>query len=85
MKRYYREFTCFVCGEKGIDRGIRQNAKYCSTRCRNYANRKGIKIEIENLCMCMHNEGVLCTIHQCEGCGWNPAVQQARVEKLMGV
>lgn len=82
MRKDCREFTCAVCGVKAIDRGVRQNAKYCSQRCRNYANRKGIKIEEEALCLCMHNEGVLCTIRQCEGCGWNPEVEKRRKEAL---
>lgn len=35
MRKFYREFTCVVCGRKAIDRGRIQNAKLCSDKCRN--------------------------------------------------
>lgn len=80
-KSYYREFTCCVCGGIGIDRGSRQDAKYCSNRCR----KRGTKLEkrLEN--PCKYNEGVACLIQQCDGCGWNPEVQKVRKDKIMEV
>ena len=82
-KSYYREFTCIECGAKGIDRGYRQDAKLCSTKCRNkYFYRKpGADIKTKHLCL--YNVGVSCENHQCEVCGWKPDVQKAREEKIM--
>lgn len=83
MKEFYREFTCVVCGRKAIDRGKRQDAKLCSEKCRNkyfYHNPGG---DITTKHLCLHNVGVSCENHQCDGCGWNPDVQKARKEKIM--
>lgn len=74
-KSYYREFTCCVCGGKGIDRGTRQNAKYCSPKC----NKKSRAMRL-----CKHNEGVVCNNKKCDDCGWNPEVQKIREEKIYG-
>ena len=79
MKKFYREFICCVCGGKGIDKGSRQCAKYCSTKCRNKDYKR--IIELEN--PCKHNKGVICDDQKCDGCGWNPEVQKARKEKIM--
>ena len=82
MKEYYREFTCIVCGAKAIDRGTRQDARFCGTKCRDYAYRRDYKVVYNN--PCKYNDGVFCLDHKCEGCGWNPDVQKAR-KKDMGV
>ena len=82
MKQHYREFICCVCGGKGIDRGMSQNAIFCGQKCRNKGHRMGIRIE--NLSLCKHNDGVSCNNYNCEGCGWNPDIQQARLEKTYG-
>ena len=82
MKEYYREFTCIECGAKGIDRGIRQNAIYCSPKC-NSRHRKKMLKAMEK-CKCKHNEYVICNDQKCDGCGWNPEVQKARKEKVYG-
>ena len=81
MKKYYREFTCIECGAKAIDRGSRQDAKFCSTNC-NSKNYKREQRKIARMNKCKYNEWVLCDVESCENCGWNPKVQQARVEKL---
>ena len=82
MWPFYREFTCCVCGGKGIDRSTKQEAKYCSRKCRNtyrnhqrYGKKRGDQV-------CPHNEGVACDSHKCDGCGWNLAVWKHRKEAL---
>lgn len=30
---------------------------------------------------CLFNKGVCCTDKDCEGCGWNPDVEEARKKK----
>lgn len=79
MRQYYREFTCIECGGKGIDRGVRQNAIYCSPKC---AHKHYVK-NMREMVLCNHNEGVVCNNQQCDGCGWNPEVHKARKEKIM--
>ena len=78
----HREFTCILCGAKCIDKGRSQSAKFCSNRCRDRAYRRGINQD--NRTKCMHNDGVICNDHKCDGCGWNPEVQKARKEKVYG-
>ena len=82
MKKHYREFICCVCGGVGIDRGLRQDAKFCGSKCRNYAHAR--KHEFLNDHPCKYNYGVSCFDQKCEGCGWNPDVQKARKEKIYG-
>ena len=73
-----REFTCVICGAKGIDRSATQRKKYCSTECANKARycKRGNEAET----ICKFNDGVQCVDQQCERCGWNPAVEQRRKE-----
>lgn len=79
-----REFTCIVCGNKAIDRGYRQAAKYCGEKCRNRA-RYYADIEARSAASaCMFNEGVICYKRNCENCGWNPVVDERRKEALYG-
>ena len=33
---------------------------------------------------CIHNDGVVCDVHNCETCGWNPDVEKKRKEAIMG-
>lgn len=35
---------------------------------------------------CVHNHGIMCSIRQCEKCGWNPDVAEKRLRalRLMG-
>jgi hypothetical protein len=81
-KSYYREFTCVECGAKGIDRGPRQNAKYCSPKCNNRHRKR--KLRAVEQFECKHNEGVICNNQKCDSCGWNPEVQKVREEKIYG-
>ena len=77
-----REFTCIICGEKGIDRSATQNKKFCSRRCQDvYWNWKRYGKTNDN--PCLYNDGVSCTCHQCGNCGWNPKVIKKRMRALL--
>lgn len=78
-----REFTCIVCGAKGINRSYRQDKKFCSTKCSNaywnkkrYGGNKGYP-------PCKYNEGVACTDKDCKSCGWHPDVIKKRKEAIV--
>lgn len=76
-----REYTCVVCGAKGIDESYAHNRKYCSRRCRDiYHTNERTKIS-EN--PCLHNENIMCNHHKCGSCGWNPAVAKKRLEAFV--
>ena len=34
---------------------------------------------------CIYNDGVDCETHNCERCGWNPAVEKERKEAIFGI
>lgn len=70
------EFTCLICGKKGIDYSG-GSKKYCSIGCGNRARRHTSGTP------CKYNEGVECAIPNCDACGWNPAVSQDRLDKLL--
>lgn len=72
------EFTCVVCGKKGIDYSG-GSKKYCSDICvrKGRKNGKGDP--------CPYNEGVECGIKNCAACGWNPTVSQDRLNKFLGI
>ena len=75
-----REFTCVVCGKKGIYANqVGKLKRYCSPKCRDVAFRSTYGWGGED---CKFNKGVACDIHQCETCGWNPAVEKMRIEEL---
>lgn len=76
-----KEFTCIVCGEKGIDRSPAQNRRFCSKECcTKFFNRKKDGYS-EN--SCKYNDGVACTDGNCKKCGWNPAVAKKRSEEFL--
>ena len=77
----YREFSCIVCGRKIIDRTTNHTKKYCSPDCAShgYLMRHGLLAK-ENTRPCMHNKQVVCEVHKCSTCGWNPEVEQRRKE-----
>ncbi len=75
-----REYTCIVCGVKGIDRSPLQNKKHCSIECANRA-RYG-KTYRSDGADCKFNQGVGCSAHTCENCGWNPKVEKIRKERI---
>ena len=71
-----REFTCVVCGAKGIDRSRTGTKIYCSEKCRE-------KHRADNLTTCKYNVGVCCAVRRCSACGWNPEVEKRRKQKLL--
>lgn len=81
MKKH-KEFTCIVCGKRAIDKGTRQNAKFCSEKCRNrhrYMSNGGKKAQPS----CEYNKGVSCSKQECDRCGWNPSVERMRKEDML--
>ena len=91
MKEYTKEYTCVVCGHKGIDKSPSQNRIFCSKECqrRYYDSKQGYRKYYNSKrgyrggTACKYNEGVACTDHQCENCGWNPAVAKMRAEAIL--
>lgn len=82
----HKEYTCFLCGKKGIDLTTRQNQMFCSRNCRQkYYYRMGMggnirKHKPRSPYSCVHNQEIICKIHNCSTCGWNPEVAQKRKE-----
>lgn len=82
--RYYREFTCVVCGAKAVDRSPAQKKMYCSDSCawKGYRVSHGIGTSGFVTPDCIYNDSVECKIHKCSTCGWNPRVEAKRKEAL---
>lgn len=74
-----REFTCIVCGTKGIDTSSQGAKLFCSRRCK---DKHRSELRAESLIPCKFNESVLCDRQKCSTCGWNPEVEKRRKEKL---
>ena len=72
------EFTCMVCGKKGIDHSG-GSKKYCSDVCARKGRKNGKGDP------CPHNVGVECGKKDCAACGWNPEVSKARMDRILGV
>ena len=79
-----REFTCIVCGAKGIDTSHSQNKMFCGLECKNFHWRKTHAKRTIEYEQCIYNEGVECTLHRCGRCGWNPTVAKKRLEVAHG-
>lgn len=77
-----KEYTCIVCGAKGIDRSSTGARKFCSHECSNSYWRQvnGVGKKSPG---CIFNEGVACEVHQCLNCGWHPRVERIRKEALV--
>jgi hypothetical protein len=75
-----REIVCAVCGAKCIDTSYAQNKIYCSKRCANRVKNSRRAVGAE--AVCRYNDGVKCAEHQCDRCGWCPAVEKERKAKL---
>lgn len=80
------EFTCAVCGK--VKQVTRRDyvGTYCSRSCA--AKAREAKKETVRLKStggrCVYNPiGVNCDFLECENCGWNPEVAQARLERIM--
>jgi hypothetical protein len=77
-----REIRCLNCGKKVIDRSNTQQRKFCSKRCQSGYSHRSKQNAINNA-QCLYNDGVVCIDHQCENCGWNPAIAKEREEKIL--
>lgn len=78
-----KEFTCIVCGEKGIDRSGCGNRKFCSKECKNLYWGRMRNGGYKGFQSCKYNDGVSCISYKCKNCGWNPDVMQKRLEALV--
>lgn len=78
-----RKFTCVICGAKAIDRGSKQNAKFCSKECSNVHWNRMRRGGYKGYQACKFNIGISCIEEKCENCGWNPAVAEKRKEALV--
>lgn len=82
------EFTCAYCGNvKQVPRR-HDIGKWCSKSCADKA-RKGQKTKYnlkrdngEYECL-FQPESIVCTRMDCENCGWNPEVAEARLKRIM--
>lgn len=82
-KRWH--FTCANCGSSF--ESTFKGAKFCGRSCSSQYTRKHIKEKSEmktRVIQCPNNEGVSCYADYCWKCGWNPAVAQRRLDKLLG-
>lgn len=79
----YREFTCIVCGRKGIDRSGTGTKKFCSGSCAQLYWRRshGIGTTVKTP-SCIYNIGIQCMEPNCNTCGWNTKVEEKRKEAL---
>ena len=77
-----KEYTCIVCGAKGIDRSSTGGRKFCSKECSNqyWHQKNGVGKKSPG---CIFNEGVACEVHKCYNCGWHPNVARRRMEALL--
>ena len=77
------EFTCAVCGTKGLYRLRGKQRKYCSKECKRRADNVRKGLGGRNGTSCKYNECVACEIQRCENCGWNPVVEERRKAKIL--
>lgn len=87
--------VCAYCGK--VLEGKKRRNKYCCGECmaKDYSRRKmGVKRVVVDedfpwkkiggyFYECRYNEGCQCRNRQCDTCGWNPAVENARKAKVM--
>jgi hypothetical protein len=82
------EFVCPQCGKvKRVDRPSKIG-KFCSHACADASRRKypvKVKVEVEPRDVCKYNDGCRCSTQDCDRCGWNPVVAQARLMKFLGI
>lgn len=72
-----REFTCQWCGTVAIS-NARVEQKYCSKECKRFAD----SLRRKNIGSCLYNPEIICSLRNCENCGWNPEVEKKRKETL---
>lgn len=83
-KQKMKEFTCIVCGAKGIDTSHSQNKMFCSLECKNYHWRRTHGQGESEYERCVYNDGVMCDDPNCKRCGWNPDVTKRRMGAIYG-
>ena len=77
-----REIICYNCGEVTIDRTRNARGRFCSKKCcQQYSNRHKASKLNKNM-LCLYNDYVVCGVHNCQSCGWNPTVETERKEAL---
>lgn len=83
MKVY--EFVCPQCGKvKQVSRPS-SIGKFCSQECAHASRRKRRTKVDRSQNACKYNRGCTCYTQDCDRCGWNPVVAQARLMKFLGV
>ena len=60
-------------------RPTRSNQQYCSQNCYNAAHYSAKAKPIAAEQQCPHNGNLICGVHSCSRCGWNPEVAKARL------
>lgn len=78
----YRKFNCVYCGKTDIDRSTTRTKKFCSPACAQAHFRRSHGVGISVGESCPNNNGVICDIHKCGNCGWNPKVEARRKKEL---
>lgn len=72
---------CKWCGR--LFRQIRESHIYCCLACHNadHNSTKNKPIPPEHICP--QNKHLICEVHNCSKCGWNPEVSKARLEAIL--
>ena len=64
----------------------RSTQGYCSKNCREnaYYHAKRVKKKLIPVELgCPHNEHLVCEVHNCSRCGWNPVVAKQRLAAII--
>ena len=73
--------TCAWCSRPFLP--VRGTQRYCCSTCceaHHYtAKNKPIPKELQ----CPHNEHLVCEVHSCSRCGWNPVVAKQRLAAII--
>ena len=79
--RPFTQYTCVVCGAKGIDRSSTGTRMFCSRDCaaKHWRKTHGAGKTSPG---CLFNDGVACEKHNCLNCGWHPSVERRRKEAM---
>lgn len=72
---------CVRCGR--LFKQIRASHLYCCQTCYDAdhytAKERPIPVELR----CPHNEYLICEVHSCSRCGWNPVVAKQRLAAII--
>ena len=72
--------NCLRCGSEFFK--IREDHKFCSRNCSRAYNQQKAKELKKADSDCPHNDGLVCTVKNCDTCGWNPKVASRRLSML---